>query len=731
MKLRIIKIKSLVNKPILMRIFYLKLNVNSIRLYLFFLILSSSYCSSAYGQPLIEFEKSYGGSGGDVIRGAIQNSIGGYTLAGVTFSADGQVTGYHPGLCVNSPGCSDFWVVNTDSIGNILWESCFGGADHDVCFSIASARDGGSIICGYTQSDNGDVSGFKGYYDAWVIMLDSLGNLDWQKCYGGTSIDVADDIIRTNDGGYIICGSSGSTDYDLGMAHLPHYGSNNLWVLKLDSIGNIEWNRGYGGSNADFGNSIVQTYDGGYAFIGSSRSDDVHFSGSGHHGLEDMVLGKIDSIGNFNWARCFGGSDDDIGYGLQQTPDSGFIMVGLTSSIDGQVSSNHDSDFVDIWVVKTDKIGNLEWEKCLGGIFWDEGFSALVLEDSTYLIGGTVGSFDGDVTNNHGGDDHFLVKLDYSGQIIWTQCYGGYGSDQNAGLIQTETDEWVMFGSSGNNSGDVSTNHGMYDFWLLKLYDPSPIEASIILDSIDQSCTLSDSEHIKIRIANLGEYDFYNFPVSYSVNGAMPVSEIIADTLLPGDTLLYTFQTTADLSILGIYNLKVSVNVSGDAHAFNDSTSTEVVSIEHLTVPWSMGFEGHEIFTGWYSYDLDADGYSGSITSYYPHNGSKTYSFLPAYTLFPHNQLWTPCIDLNVSNDYLMSYWIKEYDAQYPYSLEVYLNSTPDLSGASLISSPPISADSSYHQIFAPFTVSQSGTYYIASKVLPQTGQLSLVLMIS
>ncbi|HNS11887.1 MAG TPA: T9SS type A sorting domain-containing protein [Bacteroidia bacterium] len=694
----------------------MNLKISSLSLFSIFFACLTCIFFNSHAQPLIEFQRSYGGSEYDRGSKAIQNSNGGFTLAGTTFSSDGQVTGSHSGLCSNSNVCPDFWIINTDSIGNIVWKNCFGGYQYDYCHSITPATNGASIACGYTRSDDDDISDLIGYDDAWVLMLDSLGNLVWQKCFGGSAFDEAYDIISTNDGNYMFCGSSNSIDHDLIFAQVPSSISSDIWVLKFDSLGNMLWNRAYGGTNADYGHSIVQTLDGGYAFLGVTESSDIHFNGSGFHGFMDFVLGKISSSGDFLWAKCYGGSDIDEGFALQQTPDSGFIMVGKTKSIDGQVSSNHDSIFGDIWVVKTDKLGNLEWEKCLGGIFWDEGSSVIVLEDSTYLISGTVGSFDGDVTNNHGGEDHFLVKLDYTGQIIWSQCYGGYDSDQNGGIIQTETDRWVMFGSSSHNSGDVSGNHGSYDMWLLKLYEPSPIEASIILDSIDQSCTLSDSENVKIRIANLGEYDFYNFPVSYSVNGAIPVSEIIADTLHPGDTLHYTFQTTADLSIPGIYNLHVSVNVSGDAHAFNDSTSCEVVSIEHLTVPWSMGFEDHEIFTGWYSYDLDADGYSGEIVPYSPHSGDKTYVFWPAYTLVPHNQLWTPCIDLNASTDYLMSYWMKGYSSQNPYSLEVYINSTPDLLGSSLISSPQIPIDTSYHQIFAPFNISQSGTYYVCFK---------------
>ncbi len=697
-----------------------------------FLLLGSQLADS---QPLIEFQKCFGGTNFDYpAGGAIMNSSGGYTIAGGSNSSDGQVTGYHPGTCWLGNLCSDFWVVNTDSLGNLLWESCFGGTGDDHAYSIAQAWDGGSIVCGYTGSNNGDVIGIHSqYWDAWVIKLDSMGNLQWQRCYGGSRSEFAFKIIPTVDSGYIMAAYAQSTNGDVPGNRSPrNYDSTitsvseDIWIVKLDSSGNIQWSKNYGSSSSEWPNDIIQTSDGGYAFLGWTQgiSEDV----SGNNGLRDVWLGRIDSMGNLLWAKCYGGSQLDEGIALEQAPDSGFILVGHTLSHDGDISVNLDTAYWEIWIIKTDMQGSLQWEKTLGGSWEDQGASVLVLNDSSYLIAGSVLSDDRDISGSNGHMDVYLANISSGGQLQWSRCFGGPGQEECFGMLNVGDGDLLITGATYSNSGQVSGNHGSSDYWLLKLYQPSALEASMAIEPITGPCTLSDTEQIKIRVMNLGEFDFYNFPVSYSINGSSTVTEIINDTLLPGDTLLYTFLSLADFSIPGSYTLSVNVTVSGDAHAFNDNAEIEVISVEHLYIPVTMSFEDHEVFAGWTSKDIDADGRSGTISSLYPHSGTKTYTFWPAFTLSPDNQLWTSCIDLNGSTDYLLSYWMKEYDSLYPYSMEVYLNTQPDLSGATIISSPSVPGDTFYLHVVEPFTVSQTGTYYVGFRASASAGTAAIFL---
>ncbi len=448
--------------------------------FLAFILTNSIFC-----QPRIELQKSFGGSESENSGGVIMNRNGGFTIAGSSNSTNGQVTGLHPGVC-SFGVCQDFWIVKTDSLGNLLWQSCFGGTEDDAAYSIAPTRDGGSISCGYTGSSDGDVTGnhvIPGIpeWDAWVVKLDSLGNLLWKRCYGGSKGEFAFSIIPTFDSSFVMAGYAYSTDGDVPGNHRPNPPpggqTTDAWVVKLDSVGNIQWSKNYGSMGDEVVHSIIQTFDSGYAFLAVTNS--IGGDVTCNHGYKDYWLVRLDRNGNILWNNCFGGSDEDQGYSLKQTLDSGFILVGMAGSVDGDVSFRHDSIYADIWIVKTDQFGILEWEKSLGGTNYDVGTSVVLLTDSTYLVGASVLSTDRDVSGNHGSADFYLAKINQTGQLEWSKCYGGGGADWNSGLIDAGPQSWMMVGYTDSNSGDVSGNHGSEDYWAVKLTD-IPVSVSDI-----------------------------------------------------------------------------------------------------------------------------------------------------------------------------------------------------------------------------------------------------------
>ncbi|HRH60473.1 MAG TPA: hypothetical protein PL045_07875, partial [Chitinophagaceae bacterium] len=179
----------------------------------------------------------------------------------------------------------------------------------------------------------------------------------------------------------------------------------------------IEWQKSLGGTSYDFANSIQQTKDGGYITAGGSWSNDNDVSG--HHGTSysDYWIVKLDSAGNIQWQKSLGGSDFEYAYWIQQTKDGGYIIAGESSSKDGDVTNNHGSR--DYWIVKLDSAGNIQWQKSLGGTLYDQAFCILQSNDGGYVIAGTSLSNDGDVNNNHGGWDCWVVKLDSAGNMLW------------------------------------------------------------------------------------------------------------------------------------------------------------------------------------------------------------------------------------------------------------------------------------------------------------------------
>ena len=235
---------------------------------------------------------------------------------------------------------------------SITWQKCLGGSDVEKGNSIQKTSDGGYILVGETSSDNGDVSGNHGSTDVWLVKLTSLGAIEWQKCLGGSLIELCSSIQQTSDGGYILTGDTQSNNGDV-SGNLGNY---DAWVVKLTSEGVIEWQKCFGGSLDDAGRSIQQTTDGGYILNGHTGSNfgDV----SGIHEDYDAWVVKLTSLGVIQWQKCLGGNSTDYGRNIQQTSDGGYILTGRTLSNDGDVSGNHGN--YEAWVVKLSSTLGLE-----------------------------------------------------------------------------------------------------------------------------------------------------------------------------------------------------------------------------------------------------------------------------------------------------------------------------------------------------------------------------------
>ena len=349
-------------------------------------------------------------------------------------------------------GNSDYWVVKMDSIGNITWQKCLGGSGKDEANSIQQTSDGGYIVAGWSESSDGDVTGHHGtsWADYWVVKLDSAGTIIWEKSLGGNSEEKALSIQQTTDGGYIVAGFNTGANY---------------WVVKLDSAGIITWQNSLGGGNSEFAYAVQQTSDGGYIVTGYSESNDGNVSGN--HGYYDYWIVKLDTSGTIVWQKCLGGTDYDLAKAMNITFDGGCVVAGLTNSNNGDVSGNHGAN--DYWVVKLDSTGSITRKKCLGGSDADKASSIQQTTDGGYIVAGWGGSSDGDVIGNHGNYDYWVVKLDTAWTITWQKCLGGTNLDQAYSIQQTTDGGYIIAGLSLSNDGDVSGNHGSGDCWIVKL----------------------------------------------------------------------------------------------------------------------------------------------------------------------------------------------------------------------------------------------------------------------
>jgi Secretion system C-terminal sorting domain len=420
--------------------------------------------------PAIQWQKCYGGTGSDVATCIKQTKDGGYIVVGTSASTSGDVTNNHGG--------SDIWVVKTDASGTLQWQKTIGGTAEDDGYDVGEAKNGAYYIAGYTLSSNGDLAtaGNHGGGDALVAKLDVSGNVKWVKCFGGSGREQGFAIVPTHDGGCVVAGGSSSSSSGQATGHHGSSGVDDMWMAKVDSMGTFLWNKCFGGAGddgLDTPGSIIETADRGFLVTGNSVSTDGDMAGAGGHGASDWLVVKTDSLGAKQWAKAFGGSDDeDPPTSLVQNRDGGYTIIGNSASTDGQVTGHHGTagGSNDVWVIRITSAGALSWQKSLGGSAEDNAEPGSITKSADgYLISSTSSSNDGDVTGNHGSSDYWLVQIDSLGTIKWQKSLGGTGADAAGTSLQTSDYGFIVCGGGASSSGDITGNKGSDDFWVAKL----------------------------------------------------------------------------------------------------------------------------------------------------------------------------------------------------------------------------------------------------------------------
>jgi len=425
---------------------------------------------SAFSQnPLVKiWDNRFGGDEKEWISFLQQTTDSGFIIGGESLS------GISGDKTQSLWGNTDYWIVKTDSLGNMLWDKDFGGTDKDGLYSIQQTDDGGFILGGYSYSG---ISGNKtqatwGLSDYWIIKTDSIGNMLWDKDLGGLSDDFLSTIQKTNDGGFILGGTSASGIS--GDKTEASQGSWDYWIVKTDSLGNKLWDKDFGGTDEDYLNSIQQTTDGGYILGGLSTSGIGGDKTQGSWGGWDYWIVKTDSLGNKEWDKDFGGGDFDRFVSILQTADGGFILGGISESgIGGDKTQPSWGDY-DYWIVKTDSLGNKQWDKDLGGANPEDEFGTIVeTMNGGYLISGnSYSQISGNKTeSNLGNEQLWVIELDASGNVLWDKTIFTPGHDENGFAIQAMEGCYTMVNSSnggiaGYKSQDSWSNS--YDFWLVK-----------------------------------------------------------------------------------------------------------------------------------------------------------------------------------------------------------------------------------------------------------------------
>ena len=440
----------------------------------------------------IIWSRCYGGSEGAVANAVINTNDGGFILVGETYSSDGDVTGAH--------GNADCWVVKLGAEGNLEWEHAFGGSDFDSGEDIIELSDGGYAVVVRTSSTDGDVIGHHGVgynYDAWVFTLNAEGEIYWSKCFGGSDNEYGFGIIQDADNNLVIAGGSYSLSGDVP----ENKGSSDVWVFKVNTDGVLIWSETYGGSETDNANKIANTNN-GYFVVGETYSND--FDVIGNHGSQDSWLLKLDTNGSILMQKCFGGTSADEIFAIDYFGVNELILAGLSGSSNGDLSGHYGpSYYADFWTLSTDTLGNINWQKNLGGTLNDFAYGIIKLSSSTYVATGFTFSSDYDVTENAGYADIWTVKLSVCNTVFYSDTDGdGFGDPLIDSIACTAPLGYVSDSTDCNDADNT--------------FFPTALD---VCNGLDDNCNgLTDEDAVFITWYTDADMDGYGDPATDSVS---------------------------------------------------------------------------------------------------------------------------------------------------------------------------------------------------------------------
>ncbi|MBK9401156.1 MAG: T9SS type A sorting domain-containing protein [Bacteroidetes bacterium] len=347
----------------------------------------------------ITFQKTYGGILQDYGNDVKQTTDGGYIIGGSTKSF--------------GSGNFDMYLIKTNAFGEIIWTKVYGSASDERIKSIIQTADGGYAFTGFND------------YDTYVTKTNANGVVQWIKDFGFTSGSGGNSIQQTSDGGFIVTGSTvlSGSNYDVNL-------------IKLDSVGNLQWNRSYGGTFADI-STVRPTRDKGFIIAGSYTRGYLNY---------DMYLIKTDSLGDTLWTKSYGGGNHDLGYSVIQTDDGHFILAGSSLSFGS----------APICLTMVDSLGMIIWSKSYVGSALNNPSSETIsierTNDGCYVV----------FAEYLASDDLYLIKIDSMGNTLWTKHYGGINLEYMGSGQQTNDGGFILTGTT------ISFGAGAYDVYLIK-----------------------------------------------------------------------------------------------------------------------------------------------------------------------------------------------------------------------------------------------------------------------
>ena len=448
--------------------------------YLLLLLLGYSSTLKAQSPPFSKlWDVRFGGTYDDFITGFEQLPDSTFFLAGSSISGiTGDKTEDNRDTSYNTP---DFWILKTASDGSKLWDKTYGGTSSEELMDYVRTSDGGYLLGGQTFSG---ISGDKtqpnwdptlASNDYWIVKTDGAGIKQWDKRFGGTSFDILNSVNQTQDGGYVLAGSSFSGIS--GDKSQANQGAWDYWLVKTNASGVKVWDRRFGGLEDDFVTASCLTADGGILVGGYSKSNPGGDKTQPCQGNWDYWVVKVNAQGNKVWDKTFGGNYTDWLFDMILVSDGGFLLGGqsFSEATGDKTEPNHDPTPAgsDYWMVRLDAAGNKLWDRTFGGSEIEDISRVVELSDGGFLVSGeSYSPADGNKTEpNLGIEQTWVVKTDSVGTFLWDKTIFTIGHDELGTAIPSGPNCFVVVNlTMADSGGYVSENSkGNGDYWMVKL----------------------------------------------------------------------------------------------------------------------------------------------------------------------------------------------------------------------------------------------------------------------
>lgn len=440
---------------------------------------------------------TFGGSGGEGNSFILPAADSGYYLIGNSSSTDIET--------INK--VDNIYMYKLNSGLEVEWIKAYGGSEYDRVTSVIQSKNNKIVLVGDSKSSDGDIEKNIEYHDIFLMQINSKGEVEWSKSYGGSGGDYSSTGSQTNDGGFVITGTTNSND----ITEEPHLGNDDIFVLKVDSLGEQKWVKKFGTLKTDRGTFITQAENGDYLLGAYSEGS---FDSINNFGMNDAWIFRLDSLGEILWTRNYGGKSHDIFKSIISDSNGGFIIVGNSNSdVSDQYIKRHGSS---IWVLNIDSAGEVNWSKTFGGSQEDYGVSIINTNNNDFLIVGFITTADGNIRYNIRDGDYYVMCIDSKGALKWVKAFGGTNIDEPTSICKSEDGSFVLSGVTLSNDVDLTSDvDGITDFWVVKFDGESNI---IQTDTSDAYFTIVDPTQTNTEVGKTDESTVSPNPTNGIVN---------------------------------------------------------------------------------------------------------------------------------------------------------------------------------------------------------------------